>query len=87
MLKRSLTDAPRRDVWMRLFLECARPVSEVTVELWQRRSEIARRLGLSTPASIESPATNVHEIGVELAVTLRDRVRELELRSPADYLV
>jgi hypothetical protein len=86
MLKRSLTDAPRRDLWMRLFLECSRPVSEVTVELWQRRSEIARRLGLSTPASIESPAANVHELAVELAATLRDRVRELELRSPADYL-
>lgn len=86
MLKHSLTDAPRRDVWMRLFLQSSRPVSEVAVELWQRRGEIARRLGLSEPASIESPASNIHELGVELAATLRDRVRELELRSPADYI-
>lgn len=86
LLKRSLTDAPRRDVWMRLFLQSSRPVSEVTVELWQRRSELAQRLGLSSPASIESPATNIHELGVQLAASLRDRVQELELRSPADYL-
>lgn len=86
MLKRSLADAPRRELWMRLLLDSSRPVSEVTVELWQRRSEIARRLGLSAPASIESPASNVHDLGVELAATLRDRIHELELKSPADYL-
>lgn len=86
MLKRSLTDAPRREVWMRLLLECGRPASEVTVELWQRRSEIARRLGLSAPASIESPATNAHDLAVELAASLRERVAELELRSLADYV-
>lgn len=86
MLKRSLSDAPRRELWMRLFLESSRPVSEASVGLWQRRRELSRRLGLEDPASIESPAANSREISVQLADAIRDRVRELGATSPAAWL-
>ncbi len=55
MLESALADAPRRALWLRLFLEHAAPVSTVEVELWQRRREIARRMGLSGPGEIEAP--------------------------------
>jgi hypothetical protein len=54
MVRRSLSDPPRRDRWMQLFLDRAAPVSTLTVELWQRRSEIARRMGLDEPRQMES---------------------------------
>jgi hypothetical protein len=62
LLAGCLEDAPRREQWLRLFLEHAAPVSEISIELWQRRREIARRMRLSSPAQIESalqlPAPN-----------------------------
>jgi len=54
MVERSLSDAPRRVRWMQLFLDQAAPVSALTVELWQRRREIARRMGLDEPRQMES---------------------------------
>jgi len=54
MVERSLSDPPRRMRWMHLFLDQAAPVSTLTVELWQRRSEIARRMGLDEPRQMES---------------------------------
>jgi hypothetical protein len=55
MLAGALEDEPRRSIWLRLFLEHAAPVSEIGIELWQRRREVARRMGLSSPGEIESP--------------------------------
>jgi hypothetical protein len=54
LLAGCLEDAPRRELWMQLFLEQAPRLSAITVELWQRRREIARRMGLATPAAMES---------------------------------
>jgi hypothetical protein len=54
LLAGCLEDAPRREQWMRLFLEQAPVLSAISVELWQRRREIARRMGLASPAEIES---------------------------------
>ncbi|MEO8177607.1 MAG: hypothetical protein ABI895_02135 [Deltaproteobacteria bacterium] len=54
MLAGCLEDGPRGELWMRLFLEQAPAVSAIGVELWQRRREIARRMGLGSPAQIES---------------------------------
>jgi hypothetical protein len=54
MLAGCLEDGPRSELWMRLFLEQAPAVSAIGVELWQRRREIARRMGLGSPAQIES---------------------------------
>lgn len=123
MLAGCLEDGPRSELWMRLFLEQAPAVSAISVELWQRRREIAKRMGLASPAQIESsielsgapapgeltagariaalpdaapspsparPASAPLDAAVELArrlsESLRDRVHELALRSPAALL-
>ena len=54
LLAGCLEDAPRREQWLRLFIQHASPVSAISIELWQRRREIARRMRLSSPAQIES---------------------------------
>ncbi len=54
LLAGCLEDAPRREQWLRLFIQHAAPVSAISIELWQRRREIARRMRLSSPAQIES---------------------------------
>lgn len=96
MLERCLSDAPRAEVWMQLFLGNAAPVSTLTVDLWQRRREIARRMGLDSPAVIESclaDADTAHTAGANAAVlaelvarSTRERIRELELASPAGFV-
>lgn len=54
MLEGALQDPGRRPLWLRLFLEHSAPVSAIGIELWQRRSEVARRMKLIGPGEIES---------------------------------
>ena len=77
----ALSDTPRRPIWTRLWLEAAPAISAVAVDLWQRRREIARRMGLDGPESIESPAAGLQDIARRVADATRDRVRELRLGS------
>lgn len=60
LLRNSLSDPPRSAIWLRLFLQHATPVSAHTVELWQRRREFTRRMGLdpaAPPSAVFAPAT------------------------------
>ncbi len=86
MLKRALGDAMRREPWTRLLLEHAPAVSGRSVELWQRRGEIAQRMGLAHPGEIESPMADVTALADSLTLTTRDRVRELGLGSLSAYI-
>lgn len=79
--ERSLSDPPRREIWTRLWLEAAAPISAVSIDLWQRRREIARRMGLEGPESIESPGAGIREAARRVANATRDRIRELRLGS------
>ncbi|HTV19625.1 MAG TPA: hypothetical protein VMG12_13160 [Polyangiaceae bacterium] len=81
MLKRALGDAPRRQQWAKLLLEHAPPVSARSVELWQRRREIARRMGLAHPGEIEAPLPDAASVAEGLSKVTRERVRELGLGS------
>jgi hypothetical protein len=85
MLLRALGDAPRREPWTRLLLEHAPPVSALAVDLWQRRREVARRMGLALPGEIEAPLPDAAVIAALLASTTRDRVKELGLGSLAGF--
>jgi hypothetical protein len=85
MLKGALGDPPRREPWTRQVLEHAYPISAQSVELWQRRAEVARRMGLAQPGEIEAPMPGVAALADSLASSTRDRVRELGLGSLADY--
>jgi hypothetical protein len=84
MLNRALGDPPRRELWSRLVLQHAPPVSALTVELWQRRREVARRMGLGGPAEIESPVAGLEALAERMTATTRERMRELGLGSLAD---
>lgn len=84
LLKRALGDAPRRESWTRLLIEHAPAVSASSVELWQRRREVARRMGLAHPGELEAPLPQASAIADALAATTRERVHELGLRSLAD---
>jgi hypothetical protein len=86
MLRRVLSDAPRAEIWMRLFLEDAHAPSAVVVNLWQRRREIARRMGLDGPGHIESPASNIAEVARQFAATAGERIRELRIKSPSAFV-
>jgi hypothetical protein len=81
MLTRALGDAPRRENWSRLSLQYAPPVSARCVELWQRRREVARRMGLAQPGEIEAPLEDTAQIADSLAKVTRERVGELGLGS------
>lgn len=85
LLTRALGDAPRRVPWTRVLIEDARPISARSIELWQRRRELARRMGLEHPAPIEAPLPDVVKVADSLAQTTRQRVRELALGSLAGY--
>jgi hypothetical protein len=85
MLTHALGDAPRREPWTRLLLEHAPPVSLRSVELWQRRGEIARRMGLSQPGEIEAPLPDAAALAAQLASTTRDRVKSFGLGSLAGF--
>lgn len=84
---RALSDAPRRDLWLRLWFGSAEPISARVVTLWQRRSEVAQRMGLAAASDIESPAPGqLPAIARVVAERTRDRIRELGLRSPAAFV-
>jgi hypothetical protein len=85
MLTRALGDAPRRELWARLLVAHAAPISARSVELWQRRREIAQRLGLAHPGEVEAPLPDTPAIADGLAATTRERVRELGLGSLAAF--
>jgi hypothetical protein len=60
LLRNGLADAPRSAIWFRLFLQHAAPVSAHSVELWQRRREFTRRMGIDPAAPLDAvfaPAT------------------------------
>ena len=84
LLSRALSDPPRRELWTRLLVEHAPQVSERAVELWQRRREVARRMGLGSPAEIESPVGGMDALADQVAATTRERLRELGVGSLAD---
>jgi hypothetical protein len=86
LLERALADGPRREAWTRLLVEHATPISARAVELWQRRREIARRMGLAHPREIEAPLPDVPAVAETLARTTRERVRELALGSFAGFV-
>jgi hypothetical protein len=62
MLSRSLHEPPRRNSWLQAFLDHAHAAAELVALLWERRQEIARRMGLAHPDAIESPCPGIGEV-------------------------
>lgn len=54
--ERALSDRARRAAWLASFERCAPPLGDAVGLLWERRQEVASRIGLTSPDVIESPA-------------------------------
>jgi hypothetical protein len=55
LLQRALSDPPRRAAWFDAYLARTGPLVASTALLWERRQEVATRLGLPSPDAIELP--------------------------------
>ncbi len=85
MLTQALGDPPRREPWARLLAGHAPQISPREVDLWQRRSEVARRMGLTGPGDIESALPNASAVADELSAATGERMRELAPGSLAGF--
>src|SRR5262249_12617314 len=59
LLARALAEAPRRAAWLAAFVEQCGPLADATTLLWERRQEVASRMGLASPDDVESPGGGV----------------------------
>lgn len=86
LLERALSDPARRVPWLQSFLDRSASCSGRVVALWQRRGEVARRLGLASPAAIEGSVDDAPELARAIAERLRERVLDLGLRTPSAWV-
>lgn len=75
MLKRALRDAPRRDAWLASYVEHAEPLSQATALLWQRRHEVAERMGVAE--GWDRRSAELAEAAEAWLQTTHDAAREL----------
>jgi len=73
MLAQALSAPSRRAAWLTSFERSARPLAEAVAVLWERRQEVASRMGLGSPDVVESPGDAV----VHAASAWLDRTAEL----------
>jgi hypothetical protein len=82
MLSRALHEPPRRDSWLQALLDHAHATGELVALLWERRREIAQRMGLAHPDAIESPCAGLVEVAtgwLTSSAELLDESRPQEL--------
>lgn len=54
ILGRALGEAPRRKAWFASFVRRSEPLGDAVGRLWERRAEVASRMGVGMPDAIES---------------------------------
>jgi hypothetical protein len=59
LLLRALSEPQRRAAWLGSFESVCAPLGEAVGRLWERRQEVAARMGLESPDVIESPGADV----------------------------
>jgi hypothetical protein len=59
VLHRALAEPGRRQAWLESFLGAGGDLGDAVATLWERRPEVAARMGLSAPDAIESPGPDV----------------------------
>lgn len=62
VLDRALAEPGRRQAWLGSFLGATGGLGDAVATLWERRQEIAARMGLGTPDAIESPGADVQGV-------------------------
>jgi hypothetical protein len=59
VLARMLSEAPRRQTWFASYVGASSGLGGAVAKLWERRAEVAARLGVSDPDTVESPGATV----------------------------
>jgi hypothetical protein len=59
VVERMLSEAPRRQAWFASYIGASSRLGGAVAKLWERRSEVASRMGAGDPDSIESPGATV----------------------------
>lgn len=59
VLARMLSEAPRRQAWFASYVGASGRLGAAVAKLWERRAEVASRMGAGDPDTIESPGATV----------------------------
>jgi hypothetical protein len=59
VLDRALAEPARREAWLSAFVRTTAPLGAATATLWERRREVASRLGLADPDALIAPGPDV----------------------------
>lgn len=86
LLLRALQEAPQREWWLEQLRSHSKPVHDVVVLLWERRQEIARRMGLDNPDQVVAPHPDVAGFAQRWLQRSQDLLASLEIRSVAQWL-
>jgi hypothetical protein len=62
VLGRALAEPARRAAWLASFVKASDALGDAVATLWERRAEIASRMGLAGPDEIEAPAPDLAEV-------------------------
>ena len=60
MLERALAERKRRDAWLASYLGACGTLATAVSILWERRAEVASRMGLRGPDDVEGTGADVH---------------------------
>jgi len=86
MIHRALGGRAQRSAWLDTALECADRLVQHSTLLWERRQEIAVRMGLDTPDSLELPCAEIAAVADEWLSCSDELIQTSGTRSPAEWL-
>ncbi len=86
LLARALADRPRRRAWADQLVRLGAEHTAATARLWERRQEIARRLGLESPDPIERACLGLETAASRWLAATDALAAEFRAPSLADFL-
>lgn len=86
MGRRALTDRDRRDAWLEQSIERAEPLTHAVMRLWERRREVAERMGVGDLDAMESPSPDLAATARAWLLRTRDVARDLGATDPVRTL-
>lgn len=86
MLERALTEAPRRAAWLEAFMTRAETLAAYGAVLWERRAEIARRMGIESPDTLELCNPDIASVAAQWLSETRDMADAFRRSTPSGYV-